>query len=56
MGESSVEEKLFELMTNSKNPTLAPYVNDGEVRVRITGSGKTEEDARQILNRKFKLI
>lgn len=49
MGESSVEEKLYDLMTTSKNPTLAPYVNDGEVRVRVTGSGKTEENAKEIV-------
>ena len=49
MGESSVEEKLYDLMTTSKNPTLAPYVNDGEVRVRVTGSGKTENEAKEIV-------
>ncbi|MBQ8758693.1 MAG: competence/damage-inducible protein A [Clostridia bacterium] len=45
MGESAVEEKLYDLMTKSKNPTLAPYVNDGEVRVRVTGRGKDENEA-----------
>ena len=47
MGESTVEEKLFDLMTTSKNPTLAPYVNDGEVRVRVTGSGRNEVEAKE---------
>ena len=51
MGESSVEEKLYDLMLTSKNPTLAPYVNDGEVRVRVTGSGKNEEEARMIVDK-----
>ncbi len=50
MGESSVEEKLYELMTTSTNPTLAPYVNEGEVRVRVTGAGKNEDEARKIVN------
>lgn len=51
MGESSVEEKLYDLMTTSKNPTLAPYVNDGEVRVRVTGSGKTENEAKEVVGK-----
>ena len=46
MGESSVEEKLYDLMTKSTNPTLAPYVNEGEVRVRVTGSGADENEAK----------
>ena len=50
MGESTVEEKLYDLMTTSKNPTLAPYVNDGEVRVRVTGSGKNESEAKKIVS------
>lgn len=51
MGESSVEEKLRHLMTESKNPTLAPYVDAGEVRLRVTGSGKTKEQARSIVEK-----
>ena len=51
MGESSVEEKLYNLMTGSTNPTLAPYVNDGEVRVRVTGSGKNEDEAKALVGK-----
>lgn len=50
MGESTVEEKLYDLMTKSKNPSLAPYVNDGEVRVRVTGSGKNQDEAKKIVS------
>ncbi len=50
MGESSVEALLADLMKTSKNPTLAPYVNDGEVRVRVTASGKDENEARALVN------
>ena len=50
MGESSVEAKLYDLMTTSHNPTLAPYVNDGEVRVRVTGSGKNENEAKAVVS------
>lgn len=48
MGESSVEAALKDIMTHSKNPTLAPYVNDGEVRVRITASGENEAEAKKL--------
>ena len=56
MGESSVEEKLYDLMTTSKNPTLAPYVNEGEVRVRVTGSGKTEDEAKELVSKTVELV
>jgi len=42
MGESAVESVLKELMQSSKNPTVAPYCGNGEVRLRITASGKTD--------------
>ncbi len=45
MGESSVEAALADLMKNSKNPTVAPYVGSGEVRLRVTASGKDEDEA-----------
>ena len=50
MGESSVEEKLKELMVESKNPTLAPYVDAGEVRVRVSASGKNEDEAKKLVD------
>lgn len=49
IGESAVEEKLYELMTKSKNPTVALYVNDGEVRVRVTASGKNADEAKELV-------
>ena len=45
MGESSVENELKELMTEAKNPTVAPYCKEGEVRLRVTASADTEEKA-----------
>ncbi len=50
MGESTVESMLCDLMTTSKNPTLAPYVNDGEVRVRVTASADCEANARKLVD------
>ncbi len=45
IGESAVEAALEHLMRESANPTLAPYAKDGEVRLRVTASAKTEEEA-----------
>lgn len=45
MGESAVESKLKELMTESQNPTVAPYCKEGEVRLRVTAEAHTEADA-----------
>jgi len=50
MGESSVETKLHELMLSSINPTVAPYINDGEVRVRVTASAENENKAKELIS------
>lgn len=49
MGESSVEEKLRDIMTSGDNPTIAPYVNDGEVRVRVTARAENRERAKKLI-------
>ncbi len=45
MGESAVEEKIKSLMTESKNPTVAPYCKEGEVRLRVTARAKDAQTA-----------
>ena len=45
MGESSVEDKLHDLMVNLTNPTLAPYAKEGEVMLRVTALASTDEAA-----------
>ncbi len=49
MGESSVDEALHSLMQSSVNPTLAPYIDDGEVRVRVTSSAQNKQNALQLI-------
>jgi nicotinamide-nucleotide amidase len=51
MGESTVEEHLRELMQNSANPSLAPYVNTGEVRLRVTARAKSLEECEKCATR-----
>ena len=45
LGESAVEEKLKGLMTEAKNPTVAPYCKEGEVRLRVTAESDSEASA-----------
>ena len=44
IGESSAEELLRDFM-NSENPTVAPYCETGEVRIRVTASAQTKDEA-----------
>lgn len=48
MGESAVENEIAEIMKNSQNPTIAPYCKEGEVRLRVTASAKSEKEALDI--------
>ena len=48
IGESSVAEKINDLL-NLKNPTVAPYANLGEVKLRITARAKNEVEAKNII-------
>ena len=45
MGESAVEEKLYRMMTELTNPTVAPYAGNGEARVRVSARAKDEATA-----------
>lgn len=49
MGESSVENALYDLMKNAENPTVAPYVNDGEVRLRVSARAENAEKAKELI-------
>jgi len=48
IGESSVAEKIKDLLI-LKNPTVAPYANLGEVKLRITARAKNEVEAKNII-------
>jgi nicotinamide-nucleotide amidase len=38
IGESAMEDLIKDLIENQSNPTIAPYVKEGEVTIRITAS------------------
>ena len=48
IGESTLSEKINNLLI-LKNPTVAPYANLGEVKIRITARAKNELEARNII-------
>ena len=48
IGESRVAEKINDLL-NLKNPTVAPYANLGEVKLRITARAKNNLEAKNII-------
>jgi len=48
IGESSVAEKINDLL-NLENPTVAPYANLGEVKLRITARAESEVEANSLI-------
>lgn len=45
IGESALEKKLEDLITNQTDPTIATYANEGEVSVRITSRADSVKEA-----------
>jgi len=45
MGESAVEDALYNFMMSHINPTVAPYAKEGEVLLRVTAKAETEDKA-----------
>ncbi len=50
IGESALESKLEDLISNQTNPTLATYANDGSLSLRITAKSNSEKDIDSLLN------
>ena len=48
IGESAMEEKIRNLLVESKNPTVAPYCKAGEVRLRVAASAQDERTANSL--------
>ncbi|MGI6123682.1 MAG: competence/damage-inducible protein A [Acetivibrionales bacterium] len=45
IGESEMEMKILDLIEAQSNPTIAPYVNMGEVVIRVTARSKNHDEA-----------
>ncbi len=48
IGESALEQKIKAILTDSKNPTVAPYCKSGEVRLRVTAMADSEDEAHRL--------
>ena len=49
IGESSAEDRVMDLITESQNPVLASYAGGGQVTFRLTGKAKTQEAVEAIM-------
>lgn len=49
LGESQLEEKLIDLISDQTNPTIAPYAKTGEVHLRITAASSNESSAKDLI-------
>ncbi len=56
LGESDVEYRLHDLMVNASNPTVAPYCQAGEVRLRVTARAASEDEAAALCDRMVESI
>lgn len=50
IGESSLEEKIIDIIEKQDNPTIAPYAKAGEVALRITAKCGRDEDPYRLIN------
>ena len=49
IGESALETKLKDLIDSQTNPTIATYASLHEVKLRLTASAKTQEEAEEMI-------
>lgn len=49
IGESSVEEKLIDLIDGQDNPTIATYAKTGEVHIRVTARAANDDEAKKLV-------
>ena len=49
LGESSLEERIRDFLLIQKNPTIALLARSGEIHVRLTAKGESEESARALI-------
>ena len=49
IGESQVAADIDDLISAQQNPTIAPYAKTGEVHLRVTAKGRSEEECRELI-------
>ncbi|WP_413627153.1 competence/damage-inducible protein A [Fructilactobacillus vespulae] len=56
IGETNLEDQLKELISKQTNPTLATYVKQNEVTLRITANGKDQEEIKRLLDQEERQV
>ncbi|MFD2171265.1 competence/damage-inducible protein A [Tumebacillus lipolyticus] len=49
IGESAMEERIADIIRTQSNPTVAPYASEGEVKIRLTASAASEQEAQALI-------
>lgn len=49
MGESAVEDAIDDIVAAQINPTIATYVKEGSIAIRVTANGSSEEDNMKLI-------
>lgn len=49
MGESRVEQILYDMMTSYTNPTIAPYAKTAGLEVRVSAKAKDDDEAEKLI-------
>lgn len=49
IGESSIEDRIMDMIDSQSNPTIAPYCGDGDVTLRVTARGGSKTEAEKLL-------
>jgi nicotinamide-nucleotide amidase len=49
IGESSIEERIQDLLLEQGNPTIAPLAASGEVKLRITAKASSKQKAEALI-------
>lgn len=50
IGESTLEDKIIDIINEQTNPTVAPYAKEMEAILRITAKAKNEDEAMRLIN------
>lgn len=56
IGESHIEELIGDLMKSAENPSVAPYCNVGEVRLRVTARAENEQKAAELCDKMIETV
>lgn len=51
IGESTIADMLKDIIDKQNNPTIAPYVTDGEVHLRVTAKAESIEEANILISK-----